>query len=79
MGASSAAVTNPFGAQTYGIRLSATTACRYVVGDGSPTAVATSAYLPANWVEVVQCNPGQKIAVIQETAGGKLSVTELVM
>jgi len=78
IGASSAAST-AFGAQTYGIRLCSTAACRYIVSDGTPTAVATSTLLPPSWVEVVQVNPGQKVAVIQETAGGKLSVTELVM
>lgn len=75
-GAASAA-SAAFGSQTYAIRLAASAACRYVVGDGTPTAVATSAYLPADWVEVVTVSPGQKVAAIQESGAGKLSVTEL--
>lgn len=77
VGAASAAST-AFGSQTYGVRICSTVACRYVVGDGTPAALATSAYLPPNWVEVLTCSPGQKVAVIQETAGGKLSVVELI-
>lgn len=77
VGATSAAST-AFGGQTYQIRISSTTACRYIIGDGTPTALATSAYLPPNVIEVLTCSPGQKIAVIQEAAGGKLSVVELV-
>lgn len=75
-GAASAAST-AFGSQTYAIRIAATAACRFVVGDGTPTATATDAYLPANEVEVFTVTPGQKIAAIQETAAGKLSVVEL--
>ena len=77
VGAASAA-SAAFGTQTYGIRICATNVCRYVVGDGTPTATATSTLLPANWVEVLTCSPGQKIAVIQEAAAGKLSITELL-
>lgn len=67
-----------FGSQTYEIRICATNACRYIVGDATPTALATSAYLPAGVIEVVVCSPGQKIAVIQESVAGKLSIAELV-
>jgi hypothetical protein len=76
VGAASAAST-AFGAQTFQIRVAATTACRIKVGDGTPTAAATDALLPANQVDYLSCTPGQKIAVIQEAAGGKLSVTEI--
>jgi hypothetical protein len=76
IGAASAAST-AFGAQTYQIRVAATIGCRIKVGDGTPTAAATDAYLPANQAEYLSCTPGQKIAVIQETTGGKLSVTEI--
>jgi hypothetical protein len=47
------------------------------IGDGTPTALATDSYLPADCPEYFTCTPGQKIAVIQEAAGGKLSVTEV--
>ena len=77
IGAASAA-SAAFGAQTWRIRVAATTACRLRVGDGTPTALATDALLPANQAEYLSCTPGQKVAVIQEAAGGKLSVTEIV-
>lgn len=71
------AASAPFAAQTRQIRVAATSACRIAVGDGTPVATATDAYLPANQVEYIQVTPGQRIAVIQETAGGKLSVAEI--
>jgi hypothetical protein len=75
-GAASAA-SAAFAAQTYAIRVTATAACRIIVGDGTPTALATSAYLPPNVVEYIRVSPGQKVAAIQEVGAGKLSVTEL--
>jgi hypothetical protein len=56
----------------------AATACRVRIGDGTPTALAADSYLPADRPEYFTCTPGQRIAVIQESAGGKLSVTEVV-
>jgi hypothetical protein len=75
-GAASAA-SAAFGSQTRQIRVSATAACRILVGDGTPTAGATDAYLPANVVEYLDVTPGQRIAAIQEAVAGKLSVTEI--
>lgn len=60
------------------IRIVATTACRILTGS-NPTAVATSALLPANTVEFTEITPGDKIAVIQESAGGKLSISECIL
>lgn len=75
----SATVTNAFGAQTYCVRLAATAAVRFrVVEAAGGTAVATDTYLPANWVDYAIVNPGQKIAAIQDTAAGKLNITEMV-
>jgi hypothetical protein len=76
IGAASAA-SAAFGAQTYQVRVAATSACRIRIGDGTPNALATDSYLPADRPEYFTCTPGQKIAVIQEAAGGKLSVTEV--
>ena len=77
-GATSATLTNAFGAETFQVRLSATAACRYrVVEAAGGTAVAADTLLPANVVEYVTVTPGQKIAAIQETAAGKLNVTEM--
>ena len=76
IGAASAA-SAAFGAQTYQVRVAATSACRIRIGDGTPAALATDSYLPADRPEYFTCTPGQKIAVIQDAAGGKLSVTEV--
>jgi hypothetical protein len=73
-----------FGSQTYAIRVcsvgvvSATIdGVRIAVGD-NPTAAATSALLPANWVEIIKCSPGQKIAVLGNNTGtGTVNVVEL--
>jgi hypothetical protein len=72
-----------FGSQTYWIRLCAVgntgtnAGVRYRVGD-SPTASSTSPLLPLNWVEVVRCTPGQKVAALSNDAtAGTLSITEL--
>lgn len=76
IGAASAA-SSAFGAQTYQLRVAASSACRIRIADGTPIAAATDTYLPADRIEYLTCTPGQKIAVIQEAAAGKLSVTEL--
>ena len=83
-GGASAAST-AFGSETYWIRvcavgvLSATLdGVRIVVGDGTPTATATSTLLPLNWPEIIACTPGQKIAVLGNNTGiGTVNVTEL--
>lgn len=83
-GGASAAST-AFGAQTYWIRVvavgvvSATNdGVRIIVGDGTPTATATVTLLPLNWVEIISCTPGQKVACLSNNATtGSLNVTEL--
>src|SRR5437899_1389754 len=74
----STTITNAFGAQTYQIRISSTTACHYKVVEAAGGAAAvTDSLLPINWVEYVNVSPGQKISAIQDSAGGTLSVTEM--
>lgn len=73
-----------FGAQTYWIRVAAvgvvtatSDGVRIAVGD-NPTAVSTSALLPLNWIEYIECIPGQKVAALgNNTGSGTLSVVEL--
>ena len=72
---STAVASTAFASQTYQIRIAAPAACFYKVGDGTPTAVATDAYLPANWIEYVKVTPGQKISVFSATIQ-VVSVTE---
>jgi hypothetical protein len=76
-GASTASTT--FGTQTRAIRVSvpgaitATSGVRIAVGDGTPTASATSALLPVNWIEYIIVTSGQKIAVLgNDTVTGNL-------
>lgn len=75
----SVAITNAFGAQTYQVRLVATTACCVAIGDGVQTATVANPYLPANVPEYVTVSPGQRVAAIKFTGGtaGVLYVTEI--
>lgn len=78
-GSSSAVLSNAFGPATQCVRLAATAAVRYRVTEvAGGTAVATDTLLPANLVDYIVVTPGQKIAAIQDSAAGKLNVTEMV-
>lgn len=66
-------------ATTEEIRVVSTTNCHINIGQ-NPTAAATDNngfYLPANVVEYFHVTPGQRLAVIQDTAAGTLSVSEM--
>ncbi len=58
------------------VLLVATSACRVALG-AAPVAVATSTYLPPNVPQLFIVSGADKVAVIQEAAAGKLSITEL--
>jgi hypothetical protein len=55
-----------FGSETWQIRIAASAGCFYKV-DYAPTAAATDAYLPPNWVEYVKVSPSQKVSVFSST------------
>lgn len=74
---SSAQVTNPFGSQTYQVRVVATSACFIKIGNGTLTATTSDVYLPAGVVDYVIVTPGESIAAIQASASGTLYVTEM--
>ena len=78
VGAASVAVTNAFGAYTTVVRLISTTACHIRLGGGTPTATTADPYLPANVDWFIEVAPGQRVAAIQNTAGGTLHVTEMI-
>jgi len=63
---STAVASSAFGSQTYQIRIAATAACFFKV-DKAPTAAATDALLPANWVEYIKVTPGEKVSVFSAT------------
>jgi len=75
IGGSSAAASNPFGAQTRQVRIVANTACNVQIGDGVATATAGSPFLPANWVEYVMVTPGEFIAAIEAASNGLVTAT----
>lgn len=76
--AASAAVTNAFASGTFEVRIVSTVSCWITFGT-SPTATAGagSIYLPAGVVEYFHVSPGQKVAAIQDAAGGTLSCGEM--
>jgi hypothetical protein len=72
---SSAAASNPFGAQTYQVRISTDTNVNFVIGDGAQTATASDPFLPENRVEIVTVSPGQQIAAIEAATDGLVTGT----
>lgn len=76
---STSAQSAAFGNNTHDIRLVSTTDCHINIGN-NPTAAATdnNGYLlPAGVVEYFHVTPGQKVAVIRNSADGTLSVAEM--
>lgn len=68
-----------FGTSTTEVRIVSTTNCHISFGT-SPTAAATDSngfYLPAGVVEYFHVTPGQKLAVVRDTADGVLCVAEM--
>ena len=65
-----------FSAQCTAVRLSSTTACRVTFGP-NPIATATSFLLLPRCGETFMVRPGDRLAVIQDAAPGKLSFTEM--
>lgn len=69
-----AASTNAFGGQTRQIRVVANSACHILVG-ASPTAATTDPFLPANWIEYLTVNPGEKISAVRGGTDGLVTAT----
>lgn len=70
-----AASTNAFGTQTRNIRVVANSACHILVS-GAPTAAVTDPFLPANWIEYLTVNPGEKISAIKAATNGLVTTTD---
>jgi hypothetical protein len=66
----SVAIANPFGPETYQLRLVANSACCYRIGDGPQTATVADVFLPANTIDYVTVNPGQSISAIAAATNG---------
>jgi hypothetical protein len=72
-----AASSSAFGTQTYAIQLSypgstsSTGGCRIAIVSPNDNAVSSTAgtLLPANWIDVFRCSPGQRVSAISNDAG----------
>jgi hypothetical protein len=71
----SAAIANAFGSETFQLRLAADSACCYRIGDGAQTATVADTFLPANVIEYVIVNPGQRISAIKAATNGLVTAT----
>jgi hypothetical protein len=71
--------TTAFGSQTYRVRLATEAEPAYFSAPAaSPTAGSTTSNLiGAHRIDYIDVAPGQKIAVLQATTGGKITITEL--
>lgn len=68
-----------WGANTHDVRVVSTTNCHVNIAQ-NPTAAATDNngfYLPAGVVEYFHVSPGQRLAVIRDTADGTMTVSEM--
>jgi hypothetical protein len=58
------------------VRIAATQAV-YIAFAANPTATSSDLVLPANGVETFTITPGHKVAVLQVTSGGIVSITPI--
>jgi len=66
------------GQNTTHIRIASTTNCWLAFGAAPVASASAGMYLPANLPEYFFVNPGEKLAVIQDTAAGVLNIAELI-
>lgn len=69
------AITNPFGPETFAIRVVSNSACHIAIGDGVQTASTSFPLLPANWVEYITVTPGQRISALKAATNGLITAT----
>jgi hypothetical protein len=70
--------TNPLGAETYQVRLSATSCCFYLITETANVVAATTSngtFLQAGFIDYAIVSPGQKISVIQAATNGLVTGT----
>ena len=73
----SAAITNPVGANTTFVRVTVT-ANAFIKFGVSPVATAADIFVAANTPEYFPIVPGQKVAALQVVGGGTLYVNEVI-
>jgi hypothetical protein len=71
-----AATTNGFGAQTRQIRVVSNSACHILVTKAGTAAQVTDPFLPANWIDYYNVNPGEKLSAIKAATGGLVTATD---
>jgi len=71
----SAAIANPFGPETFQLRLVANSACCFRIGDGAQTATTSDTFLPANVIDYVIVSPGQRISAVKAASNGLVTAT----
>lgn len=69
-------ITNAVGAQTYRVRVAATTDAFIAIGK-APTATTSDAPVFAGVPEYFTIAPGEKVSALQISAGGTVYVTEI--
>lgn len=74
---STSVASSAFGSTTWQIRVCASAQCFFKVDTGTPTATASDALLPPNWIEYIKVSPSQKIAVFSPTIQ-TVSVIEII-
>ena len=62
--------------QSFIVRLIATTDCHILIGK-NPTATTTNTFLASKQYEYFAVTPGEKIAVVQDSSGGTLYISEM--
>lgn len=77
IGGAHAETATPFNGQTRALLIEATADCHIVIGP-SPVATSSSTLIRSAYPPLVfGCSSGDKVSVIQDSAGGTLYVTEL--
>lgn len=69
-----AAASAVFGGFTKQVRVVANSACHIKVS-ASPTATTSDPFLPANWIEYLTVNPGEKISAVRAGTDGLVTAT----
>lgn len=70
-----AAASSAFGAQTRQLRIVANSACHVLVTQAGTAATTSDPMLPANWIDYITCNPGEKISAIRAASDGLVTAT----
>jgi len=65
-----------FASGIHAIRICSSTASYYKIG-ANPTATSSDTYLPADEVEYIIVNPGQKISFLQVSTSGSASISQV--